>query len=141
MTSAATRNPVPARLAVIYDETCELCRRSGAWLAAQQTRVPLILVAAGSPAATERFAGVPWLGEELLVAADDGRTWVGPAAFVMCLWATRDHWHWAHRLSSPGLAPVAERVIAALSANRGRVSAWLHPRDCDARSCSGHPAP
>lgn len=136
-----TQCVAPAQLTVVYDETCELCRRCRDWLASQPTRVPLVMVAAGSPEAAERFAGVPWLGTELVVAADDGRAWVGPAAFVMCLWATTRHGQWAARLSGPALAPTAERVLAALSTNRGRVSALLHPRECDARTCTGHAAP
>lgn len=123
-------------LTVFYDRRCELCRRSRAWLEVEPQRVPLRFLATDGAEAAALAGELPWLGEELVVVADDGAAWIGPAAFLVCLWATERHHRWAHRLSSPTLAPLAERFLATVSTNRRRISAGLHPRTCDDGTCS-----
>ncbi|NUP06482.1 MAG: DUF393 domain-containing protein [Polyangiaceae bacterium] len=128
------------RLTVLYDDRCALCVRCRDMLATSETFLPLELLPTSSNEARHRYGAVPWLGEELVVASDEGDIWVGPAAFLMCLWAMRETREWAYRLSTPALAPLAERVFAALSANRGRIAAFMQPR-CEDESCDVHPAP
>lgn len=127
-------------LTVFYDRRCELCRRSRAWLETEPQRVPLRFLATDGPEARQLAPELPWLGAELVVVADDGAVWIGPAAFLVCLWATERHHRWAHRLSSPTLAPLAERFLTSVSANRRRISAGLHRQTCRDGSCStgGH---
>ena len=122
------------RLTVLYDGGCALCIRCRDFLAASATLVPLELIACQSQVARDRYGSVPWLGAELVVADDQGRVWVGPAAFLMCLWALRDYREWSYRLSGPLLAPLAERFFSVLSARRARIAALLAPR-CDEAAC------
>jgi predicted DCC family thiol-disulfide oxidoreductase YuxK len=76
------------RLTVLYDERCERCRRYAAWLRHQRFRVTVELLPAGSEAARSRYPHVvPWLARELVVVDNEARAWIGPPAFVMCLWA------------------------------------------------------
>ena len=120
----------PRRLVVVYDETCELCRRCHDWLAQQPTYVPLDFLAAGSAQARARYGGLPWLGSELVVVDEEGAAWVGPAAFVMCLWATRQWREWSYRLSGGALAPLAQRFFHHLTARRGAISGMLRESPC-----------
>ncbi|MCA9589757.1 MAG: DUF393 domain-containing protein [Myxococcales bacterium] len=123
-------------LTVLYDAGCALCVRAADLLATSPAYVPIELVACASEEARERFGDVPWLGEELVAVSDDGDVWVGPAAFLVCLWALRDYREWAYRLSSEELAPLAERVLVAISARRKGLGAWLGPTRCDAGTCA-----
>jgi predicted DCC family thiol-disulfide oxidoreductase YuxK len=135
-TKRATLTKVqPSQLIVLYDENCALCRRARDWLLAQPTFVQLILVPAGSAAARARYGALPWLGQELVVIDQEGRAWVGPAAFLTCLWATVRYRSWAYRLSGPRLAPLAERFFMLVSKRRDRWSAWLGRDDPDCSWC------
>ncbi len=113
------------RLTVLYDEHCAICRRCRDWLAGQRTHVELELLAAGSPAAKQRYGSVPWLGQELVVVNDLGSVWMGPAAFITCLWATVRYREWSYRLSGPTLAPMAEGFFRAITKRRLRWSVYL----------------
>jgi hypothetical protein len=95
--------------------------------------VPLELIAAGSPAAMGRFKGLPWLGKELMAADDQGNVWVGPAAFLTALWATRRYRGWSFRMSGERLAPLAESFFRMVSARRHR---WARFLDDDEEECS-----
>ncbi len=120
-------------LTVLYDENCELCRRCRRWLEAQDQLVPLKFVAAGSESAMvwsarwrDATGGVDLpVGEELVVLAPRGEVWVGPDAFIVLLWALRQHRRLAARLSTPSLRPVARQVFHGLSAGRGAISGLL----------------
>jgi predicted DCC family thiol-disulfide oxidoreductase YuxK len=127
------------RLIVLYDATCALCVRCKELLARSATFVPLDLLACQSREARERYGAVPWLGEELVVVSDDGDVWVGPAAFLVCLWALRDYREWAYRLSGPELAPLADRFFVAISSRRRRISAFLGKPRCDDGDSCGLP--
>lgn len=107
-------------LTVLYDEQCALCRRCRSWLEQQPTFVPVRFLAAGSSEARERYAELPWLGADLVVVGDDGDAWVGPAAFLVSLWATERYRAWSFRLSGRTLAPLAEHFFHAVSKQRGR---------------------
>jgi len=86
---------------------------------------------------------VPWLGAEIVVASDEGDVWVGPAAFLLCLWALRAWRPWSLRLSGPAFIPLAERFFHTISARRKWMAALLpHPDDCTGGTCQvpSHPA-
>ncbi|MCA9592328.1 MAG: DUF393 domain-containing protein [Myxococcales bacterium] len=128
-----------ARFTVLYDEGCELCQRCRAFLEVEPAYVELTLLAAGSDEARLRFGTLPWLGQELVVVAEDGRVWAGAAAFLVCLWALRDYREWSYRLSGPALAPLAERFFRVLSAERRRIGALFDHRPCAADHCGVAP--
>ncbi len=130
------------RLTVLYDERCRFCLRCRDWLLGQACLVPLELLPAGFPAARKRYpAAAPWLGRELVVVDQAGRAWIGPDAYVMCLWATRRYRGWAHRLSGPLLAPIAARILGLVSSRRrgGRAAGpeGEHCSWCDATDTFG----
>ena len=91
------------RLYVIYDATCELCRRCRVWLARQPAFVPLIFVPLQSSKLSRRFPGIERLHpeEEIVVINELGDVWQGGAAWVMCLWALREYREWSQRLAHP----------------------------------------
>ncbi len=122
-------------LTILYDEECALCLRCAAWLAGQPSYLPLELLPAGGLDARARFGVVPWLGSQLVVVADDGRVWAGASAFLMCFWALRDYRELSMSLSSPALAPLAERFFRVFSANRRHVAALFDHRPCAETVC------
>ena len=103
------------RLTVIYDADCAFCGRCRAWMERQPALCELAFVSCHAAEARRRFGAIPWLGDELVVVADDGSVWAGPAAFLVCMWALRDWREWSYRLSSPLLAPLARRFFDAVS--------------------------
>lgn len=125
----------PTALTVFYDGGCELCLRCRAWLETQWTWVPIRFVVADADAARRLLPELPWLGTELVVVADDGAAWIGPAAFLTCLWATVRYRPWSQRLSGPGFTPLAERFFLLVSANRGRIASALGPVNCEDGRC------
>lgn len=126
---------MPTGLTVYDDAGCELCRRCRSWLEGERTWVPVRFVSADAADAQRHRAELPWLGTELVVVADDGATWIGPAAFLTCLWATVRYRPWSQRLSGRPLTPLAERFFLTVSANRGRLAAALGPTGCDDGTC------
>ena len=126
---------VPRSITVVYDETCELCRHARRWLEGQKTYVPLQFAAAQDPNTRVRFGAGPWLGEELVVVADDGRVWVGPAAFITAMWATKRYRNWSYRLSGDTFSGLARHVFHTVTAERGRISGLLRHHVCEGESC------
>jgi predicted DCC family thiol-disulfide oxidoreductase YuxK len=126
---------VPRSITVVYDATCELCRHARRWLEGQKTYVPLQFAAAQDPATRARYGAVPWLGEELVVVADDGRVWVGPAAFITAMWATKRYRNWSYRLSGDTFSGLARHVFHTITAERGRISGLLRHHECDGDAC------
>ena len=126
---------MPKSITVVYDETCELCRHARRWLEGQRTYVPLDFLPAGRARSLPRFADVPWLGEELVVVADDGRVWVGPAAFITAMWTTRKFRGWSYRLSGDTFSGMARHFFHTLTTERGRISGLLKSHTCDGDSC------
>ncbi len=122
-------------ITVVYDEHCVLCRRCRHWLELQRTHVPIEFLAAGSPAARSLYGDLPWLGEDLVVVSDSGDAWVGPAAFLMCLWATVEYRPWSYRLSGKTLSPLAERFFHMVSKQRGFIGRNINDVECDDGSC------
>lgn len=125
-------------LTILFDESCALCRRCRDWLLTQPCLVPVQLLPAGSPAARSRYASLgPWLGKELVVVDDEGNAWVGPAAFVVCLWATARYRSVSYFLARPALAPFAERFFLFVSKRRDRFNRWAGEPDTDCSWCDG----
>ena len=119
-----------------------LCVRCRDFLATSRTLVPLELLACQSRDARERYGSVPWLGEELVVVSDEGDVWVGPAAFLVSMWALADYREWSYRLSGPAFAPLAERFFVALSSRRRRIAGFFSkPRCEEGDSCALDHAP
>ena len=128
--------PTPARLTVIYDEKCELCRRCRHWLASQPTYIDMQFYACGDSRVSELYGDYPWYRIELMVVSDGGQAWIGPEAFLMCLWATRRWRAMSFRLRGNAFAPLVERFFHALSDNRATISGMLRSHDCEGGSCS-----
>jgi predicted DCC family thiol-disulfide oxidoreductase YuxK len=121
------------RLTVLYDAQCGLCSRARFWLESRPAWVRLEFLPAGSPGARERFPrlDVGATLRELHVVADDGRTWSGARAWVMCLWALRETRELALTLSTPARLALAQRMVARLSERRytlSEVLRWQAPR-------------
>ncbi|MFI8350423.1 thiol-disulfide oxidoreductase DCC family protein [Streptomyces sp. NPDC085596] len=115
-----TSTPVRG-LTVLYDAECGLCTHLRDWLVRQAQLVPLELVAAGSAEARTRFPGIDPAGtlEEVTVIGDSGQVYRGAAAWVVVLWALREHRPLAHRLSSPTGAILARGAVLAAARYRG----------------------
>lgn len=92
-------------------------------------------LASSDPEVYDRYGDLPWYRIELMVISDDGMAWIGPKAFIMCLWATVRFHHMAHRLSGRSLAPLAERFFHTVSSNRSVVSGMLKPTRCTEETC------
>ena len=112
-------------LTVIYDPECGLCSRIGTWLLAQPKFLQLRIVPSSSLAQVYPALAARGLREELIVVSDEGATYLGDRAWLMCLFALKRYRHWAGRLSRPALLPLARQAFKVLSANRRRVSKWL----------------
>jgi hypothetical protein len=125
------------RLTIFYDAGCPVCVRCREWMEGQPAYVELAFI----PRDTPHRWRLPPVGDELVVVSDGGEMWMGPAAFLVCLWALRDWREWSYRLSGPTLQPLAERFFHALSSKRGRIAAWLGWQPCPDGRCSvaAHP--
>ncbi|MET8226762.1 DUF393 domain-containing protein [Streptomyces sp. NPDC005301] len=125
----ASRVPVRG-LTVLYDAQCGLCAFLRDWLVRQPQLVPLRLVPAGSEEARRRFPGLDHRAflEEITVIGDAGQLYRGSAAWVVCLWALRDHRPLAHRLSTPAGAQLAKGAMLAAAkwrrTHRGGTDGW-----------------
>jgi predicted DCC family thiol-disulfide oxidoreductase YuxK len=119
----AGRVPV-RRLTVLYDADCSLCAFLRDWLMRQPQLVPLELVPAASERARQRFPSLDHRAtlDDITVVADAGQVYRGPAAWIVTLWALREHRPLAHRLSTPSGLPFAKG--AALAAAKWRGSKW-----------------
>ncbi|MEU0422798.1 DCC1-like thiol-disulfide oxidoreductase family protein [Streptomyces canus] len=116
----ADRIPV-RRLTVLYDADCSLCAFLRDWLVRQQQLVPLELVPAGSQEARLRFPGLDHRAtlEEITVVGDAGQVYRDTAAWIVTLWALREHRPLAHRLSTPSGARLARGAVLAAAKWRG----------------------
>ncbi|MEU5519210.1 thiol-disulfide oxidoreductase DCC family protein [Streptomyces sp. NPDC093250] len=121
----AARVPV-RRLTVLYDAECSLCAFVRDWLVRQPQLVPLELVPAGSPAARAAFPGLDHGAtlEEITVVGDGGQVYRGAAAWIVTLWALRNHRRLAHRLSTPSGARLAKGAVLAAAKWRGATARW-----------------
>ncbi|MDJ0925744.1 MAG: DUF393 domain-containing protein [Acidimicrobiia bacterium] len=125
--SSISRNSkAPHALTVVYDGDCVLCQRSVHWLAQQRQAVPIRSIAASSPEATARFGDIPNYGDDMIVAADDGRTWVGPPdAYLMVMWAIPTLRPVSYLLAVQALKPLVRRVFQLVTGNRNAIGRLL----------------
>ncbi|MET9787176.1 DCC1-like thiol-disulfide oxidoreductase family protein [Streptomyces canus] len=116
----ADRTPVRG-LTVLYDADCSLCAFLRDWLVRQPQLVPLELVPAGSQEARLRFPGLDHRAtlEEITVVGDAGQVYRDTAAWIVTLWALREHRPLAHRLSTPSGARLARGAVLAAAKWRG----------------------
>ncbi|MBK3643381.1 MULTISPECIES: thiol-disulfide oxidoreductase DCC family protein [unclassified Streptomyces] len=126
--TSAGRVPV-RRLTVLYDADCSLCAYVRDWLNRQPQLVPLELVPANSERARRRYPGLDHRAtlDDITVVGDAGQVYRGAAAWIVTLWALREHRPLAHRLSTPAGAPFAKG--AALAAAKWRGSQWVRSRE------------
>ncbi|WP_369171910.1 thiol-disulfide oxidoreductase DCC family protein [Streptomyces sp. R28] len=109
------------RLTVLYDAQCSLCTFLRDWLVRQSQLVPLELVPAGSDEARRRYPGLDHGAtlEEITVVGDFGQVYRGTAAWIVTLWALREHRPLAHRLNTPSGARLAKGAVLAAAKWRG----------------------
>ncbi|UIX35420.1 thiol-disulfide oxidoreductase DCC family protein [Streptomyces sp. GQFP] len=149
------------RLTVLYDADCELCAFVREWLTRQSQLVPLVLVPAGSERARGLFPTLDHSATlaDITVVGDGGQVYRGAGAWVVVLWALREHRPLAHRLSTPAGARVAKAAALAAAKWRGAKKdnhrggrrgyqrpdgwsydpslGWIHsPPGCDSGACS-----
>ena len=110
----AARVPV-RRLTVLYDARCDLCGFLRDWLVRQPQLVPLEMVPAGSQEARRRFPGLDHRAtlDEITVIGDAGQVYRDTAAWIVTLWALREHRALAHRLSTRSGARLARGAVLA----------------------------
>lgn len=127
-------------LVVFYDGQCPVCVASRDWLARSEQHEPLALHDCRGPLARARAEELPWLGHELVVVSDRGDVWVGPPAFLTCLWALSRWRPLAELLGNELLWPLGELFFEALSSHRGAFASLLGVSPChDGHSCGAHP--
>ncbi|MFC8514081.1 thiol-disulfide oxidoreductase DCC family protein [Streptomyces sp. NPDC057257] len=116
----ARRVPV-RRLTVLYDADCSLCTFLRDWLTRQPQLVPLELVPADSERARQRFPGLDHRAtlDDITVVGDSGQVYRGTAAWIVTLWALREHRPLAHRLSTASGMPFAKGAALAAAKWRG----------------------
>ncbi|WP_308011678.1 thiol-disulfide oxidoreductase DCC family protein [Streptomyces plumbidurans] len=118
--TAADRVPV-RRLTVLYDADCSLCAFLRDWLTRQPQLVPLDLVPAASEEARRRFPGLDHRAtlDDITVVGDGGQVYRSAAAWIVTLWALREHRPLAHRLSTPTGMKLAKGAVLAAAKWRG----------------------
>lgn len=127
----------PKSLTVVYDGDCVLCRRSVHWLAQQRRSVPIRSIAASSAEAVERFGEMPNYGDDMIVAADDGRVWVGPPdAYLVVMWAIPNLRALSYLLAIRPLKPLVRRVFQLVTGNRQTIGGLLG-ESCDRCAVGG----
>lgn len=128
----------PGSLTIVFDGDCILCRRSVHWLSEQHQAVPLRSIAASSPEAVERFGDIPNYGADMIVAADDGRIWVGPPdAYLAVMWAIPSLRALSYLLAIRQLKPFVRRIFQLVTGNRHLIGGLLQ-ESCE-RCATGNP--
>lgn len=117
-------------LTIFFDPHCGLCASFRLWLEAQPKRVTVEFIGFDTAEAAKRFPGLLELGadRDVVVLADDGRWWQGPAAWLTCLWTTFEYRAWSFRLASPALQPLVRKAVHLLSENRLSLSRLINVR-------------
>ncbi len=109
----------PTQLTVIFDGDCVLCRRSVHWLEQRTTHLPIAAIPAGRSDAIDSFGDIVGYGDNMVVVADDGRSWVGPPdAYLVVMWAVRGTRALSYGLALPGLRSLTGRVFRFIAGNR-----------------------
>jgi len=118
-----TTGPAIRQLTVLHDPDCAVCRRAVAWLREQPAAVPLSFVAAASDEARRRFPGLDHEAtlRRITVIGDGRAVFTGDKAWVVCLWALRDHRSMAAFLASAPGRPVARAMAGGAEVVRHRL--------------------
>ncbi len=124
--------PAP-ELWVLYDSTCPFCVWCRDWLAARPALARLRFLCCRSAAARDLFGALP-LGEDLVVVDAQGRFWVGPSAFAMCLWALEGWRGLAYALASDWAWWLARAAFDAIAANRTLLGSFVGV-ECASGAC------
>lgn len=120
-------------LSVLYDDECAFCVRCREVFAGYEPIVPIRFVPSRSPAARTLCGGtVPAGGRELIVIDSSGAYWLGPSAFVACLWAFDETRGLAALLALPLLRRFAAWFFRFVSHNRAALSSLFGVQ------CEGH---
>ena len=137
-----------AGLTVVYDSNCPLCRRCRQWVLGQSQLVSFRFVAASEPWVVSWLGSLVPVGDELVVVDDQGATWVGPDAFIVCRWGLTRYRSLARRLQRPGAKTLAKQAFHLVSSGRSVASLFMKgdPSEegigagsevqCSDRSCS-----
>ena len=130
-------------LTIFHDPRCGLCAAFKEWLNRQPKYVETRFIPYNAPAAAKLFPGLQEMGagKDVVVLADDGSWWQGEAAWLTCLWITRDYRPWSYRFRSPLLQPLVRRAIHLLSENRLTISRLLHLRQDEELADAIHSLP
>ncbi len=127
------------RLLVLYDSACPFCVRCREWLEEREHDVTLAFLCCRSAEARTRYSRIEGLGRELAVVDEHGRYGVGPAAFVLCLWAL-SAWRWlAIVCASELLWPIASALFNVVSDKRGVLGSYIG-LTCTGEHCGLPPA-
>ena len=113
-----------ARLTLLYDPDCGLCRRVQGWLAEQSKLIELRMIPIKTEAARRRFPQLNHAAtsKDLTVNSDQGAVYFGPKAWLMVLWSLTRYRDWSYRLASPELLPTTRRVVSLISQHRYQIS-------------------
>ena len=116
-----------AALHILYDEACGLCDSFRKWLLRQPAHLHFDFIALQDPTVETRFPGIKRFepDREIVVIDDEGQVYQGHNAWVLCLWATREHRVLSHRLASPRMLPMVRKICVLVSSNRLRLSQLL----------------
>ncbi|MBC2901412.1 DCC1-like thiol-disulfide oxidoreductase family protein [Streptomyces cupreus] len=117
--AVADRTTPVRRLTVLYDADCSLCVFLRDWLVRQPQLVPLEMVPTGSQEAGRRFPGLGSTLDEITVVGDGGQVYRSAAAWIVVLWALREHRPLAYRLSTPSGTRLAKGAVLAAAKWRG----------------------
>jgi predicted DCC family thiol-disulfide oxidoreductase YuxK len=112
--AAAGGRPALRSLTVLYDPECRLCAFVSGWLRRQRKLVPVALVPVGSERARRLFPDLDHEGatrREVTVVGDAGQVYTGDSAWVVCLWALRDHRALSHTLTGPAGRRLARAAV------------------------------
>jgi predicted DCC family thiol-disulfide oxidoreductase YuxK len=128
------------RLLVLYDSFCPFCARCREWLEHREQDVRLVFLCCRSDEARARYGAIRGMGRELVVIDErTGWYWIGPAAFVLCLWALSS-WRWISKVAALAFVwPFARELFALVSDYRGLLSGVFGPA-CTGEQCGLPPA-
>lgn len=126
MTERLLASSRPNALMVVFDGDCLLCRRSVRWLQNRRQAIPIRSIPAASAEATRRFGDIANYGDDMIVAADDGRVWIGPPdAYLVIMWALPVVRPLSYLLSVAPLKPLVGRVFQLVTGNRQLIGGWI----------------
>jgi predicted DCC family thiol-disulfide oxidoreductase YuxK len=119
--------PAGARVVLIYDGACGVCRGGVSWISRRAVRGYFEFLPCQ---AAERRARYPWMREETCLEAmqlilPDGRLLVGDAAIPEILRRLR-RWRWVAGLFRlPGIEILAPRLYAWVARHRYQISCLI----------------